>query len=157
MEEVVIKVSDIDTLFNYFDEDDISDELANYIENRCSRVLKKEMIIKIITDNKLDDDQKDKIVNAIRTHYGLETKYTMIDNHRTNLVNLILLCIGVLIIIVESIIQVFDTLLNIIDIIGCFIIWESAYNLLFTDSEMDRKIDRAKKIINSKIIFEVKK
>ena len=30
----------------------------------------------------VDDDQKDKIVNAIRTHYGLETKYTMIDNHQ---------------------------------------------------------------------------
>lgn len=156
-EEVVIKINNIDDIFNIFDDNDITDELANYIENRCSRILKKEMIIKIITEEKLDNEIKDKVVNAVRTHYGLETKHTLLDNRRTNYVNFLLLCLGILIIVIESILKVFDSLLNIIDIIGGFMIWESAYNLLFTDSEMDRKVDRAKKIINSKIVFEVEK
>lgn len=55
MEIVKIIVDEIDDLFNKFDNSDISDELAIYIENRCSRVKRNEMIIEIYTNNELDE------------------------------------------------------------------------------------------------------
>ena len=153
-EEVIIKLNDINDVFNPFDDNDITDELASYIENRCSRI-KKKMVIKIITNEEVGEKEKAKIINAIRTHYGLETKYSMLDNKRTNQVNLVLFIVGIMIILVENLLNIFDSLINVIDILGGFIVWESANNLLFTDSEMDRKIDRSQKISNSKIVFEL--
>ena len=148
-EELIIKLNDINDVFNPFDDNDITDELASYIENRCSRI-KKKMVIKIITNEEVGEKEKAKIINAIRTHYGLETKYSMLDNKRTNQVNLVLFIVGIMIILVENLLNIFDSLINVIDILGGFIVWESANNLLFTDSEMDRKIDRSQKISNSK-------
>ena len=156
MEEVVIKINDVNNIFNSFDDNDISNELAGYIESRCSRI-KNKMKIKIVSQEELDDKLKNKIINAIRTHYGLETKYSMLDNRRTNQANILLFITGILVIIVENVLNIFHSLIDIIDILGGFIVWESAYNLLFTDSEMDRKIDRANKISTSKIVFEVDK
>ncbi len=48
MEIVKIIVDDIEDIFNQFDTNDISDELATYIENRCSRVKKMKWLLKYI-------------------------------------------------------------------------------------------------------------
>ena len=68
---------------------------------------------------------------------------------------MLLIIAGVLIILLKNLTTLFDTVLDILDIIGCFIIWESAYNLIFTDNEEDIKRDRSKKISNSLIKFKV--
>lgn len=153
IEIVNIYADDVNTLFNQFDSEDISDELASYIEKRCSRA-KNKMVIKVHTNDALTHNEKDKIVDSIRSHFGLEIKYLSRDNERMNFVNLIYFIVGVLIILIDYLIP-FNAVVNeVIDLLGCFIIWESSFNLFFTDNEMDRKIDYAKKIINAKIVFE---
>lgn len=156
MEIVKIIVDEIDDLFNKFDNSDISDELAIYIENRCSRVKRNEMIIEIYTNNELDEILKDKIVTAIRSHYGLETKYNLIDIKRRKIVNIIFFLSGIFILLFKNLLPLTKTINDIVDILGCFIIWESTFNLLFTDNEMDVKTDRAKKISNCHIEFRIK-
>lgn len=155
-EIVKIIVDDIEDIFNQFDNNDISDELATYIENRCSRVKKNEMVIEIYTNNKLDDNMKERVVNAIRTHFGLETKYNLIDTKRRKILNIIYFLSGIFIMLFKNLLPLTKTINDIVDILGCFIIWESTYNLLFTDNEMDLKTDRAKKISNCHIDFKVK-
>lgn len=155
MEEIKVYINDYNSLFNTFDKNDISDELAIYIENRCSRLKHSKTVIKFISSTTIGDSEKEKIVDAIRTHFGLEIKYNLIENKRRNLVNLILMLIGLLILIFKNILPLLNTLLDIFDIFACFIIWESAYNLLFTDNEADVKITRSKKIISAKIEFIV--
>lgn len=156
MEIVKIIVDEIDDLFNKFDNSDISDELAIYIENRCSRVKRNEMIVEIYTNNELDEILKDKIVTAIRSHYGLETKYNLIDIKRRKIVNIIFFLSGIFILLFKNLLPLTKTINDIVDILGCFIIWESTFNLLFTDNEMDVKTDRAKKISNCHIEFRIK-
>lgn len=153
MEEVKVYINDYDSLFNVFDKNDISEELATYIENRCSRIKNSEMVIKFISNKTISDKDKDKLVDALRSHFGLEIKYNLIESKRRNLTNLVLMLIGLLILIFKNILPLLDTLFDILDIFACFIIWESAYNLLFTDNESDINIRRAKKISNSKIEF----
>ena len=154
MEIVKVVVDDIDDIFNQFDSNDISDELATYIEMRCSRVQKNELSIKIITRSELDDKTKDRVVDAIRCHFGLETKYTILDTKKRKTVNIIYFFLGVFILLFKNLLPLTNTVFDIFDVLGCFIIWESTFNLLFTDNEMDRKIDRAKKIRRCQIKFE---
>jgi len=153
MEEVKVYINDYDSLFNVFDKNDISEELATYIENRCSRIKNSEMVIKFISNKTISDKDKDKLVDALRSHFGLEIKYNLIESKRRNLTNLVLMLVGLLILIFKNILPLVHTLFDILDIFACFIIWESAYNLLFTDNESDINIRRAKKISNSKIEF----
>lgn len=153
MEEVKIYITDTESLYNKFDESDISDELVTYIENRCSRVKSKQMVIKIISKSEISDIEKDKIINAVRSHFGLEIKYGMINNKRRNTVNLIIMLIGLLILLFKNILPLTTTIFDLLDVFACFMIWEAAYNLLFTDNEEDIKIARAKKIISAKIMF----
>jgi len=154
VEEINIYIDNIDEIFNMFDCTDISDELATYIENRCSRIKKNELVINIYTKDDLENVIKDKIVDAIRKHFGLETKYNLLESNRRKIANMLLIIAGVLIILLKNLVPLFNTIFDILDIIGCFIIWESAYNLIFTDNEEDRKTDRSKKISNCLIKFK---
>lgn len=156
MEIVKIIVDDIEDIFNQFDNNDISDELATYIENRCSRVKKNKMVIEIYTNIKLDNNTKERVVNAIRTHFGLETKYNLIDTKRRKIINIIYFLSGIFIMLFKNILPLTKTINDIVDVLGCFIIWESTFNLLFTDNEMDLKTDRSKKISNCHIDFKEK-
>ncbi len=153
MEEIKVYISDYDSLFNIFDKNDISDELATYIENRCSRLKNKEMVIKFVSSKTISDSDKDKLVDSLRSHFGLEIKYNLIESKRRNITNLVLMLVGLLILIFKNILPLLNTLFDILDIFACFIIWESAYNLLFTDNESDINIRRAKNISNAKIEF----
>lgn len=153
MEEVKVYVNDYNCLFNAFDKNDISDELAVYIENRCSRLKNKKMVIRFISNNNISDRDKDKLIDALRSHFGLNIKYNLIESKRRNITNLVLMLVGLLILIFKNILPLLNTLFDILDIFACFIIWESAYNLLFTDNESDINIRRAKKISNAKIEF----
>ena len=156
MEIVKIMVDDIDDIFNKFDNFDISDELATYIENRCSRVKKQEMQIDIITKEKLDSKDKEKVVIAIRSHFGLETKYSIEDIKMRKIINAILFLIGIFILIFKNLLPLINTITDIADILAWVIMWESVYNLVFRDTQSDIKIDRAKKISNCQIKFKTK-
>lgn len=157
IEIVNVKVDDINDLFNKFDDEDISDELACYIENRCSRTIKNEMMIKVFTKEELSDEMKDKIVTAIRSHYGIENKFLAIEIQKLQKVNLIYFIAGVLTIFGANILPIGKFIPDIIDVLGGFIIYESAFNLLFTDNELDLKSYRATKIEKSRIEFEYNK
>lgn len=156
MEIIKIMVDDIENIFNKFDNMDISDELATYIENRCSRVKKQPLKIEIYTKQEINETIQDKIVNAIRTHFGLETKYNLIDTKQRKIINIIYFLSGFFIMFFKNLLPLTSTIKDIVDVLGCFIIWESTFNLLFTDNQMDLKTDRAKKISNCRIVFKVK-
>lgn len=156
MEIVKINVDSIDDIFNKFDSNDISDDLAIYIENRCSRVKKQEMQIDIITKEKLDSKDKEKVVIAIRSHFGLETKYNIEDIKMRKIINVILFLIGIFILIFKNLLPLINTITDIADILAWVIMWESVYNLMFRDTQSDIKIDRAKKISNCQIKFKTK-
>lgn len=153
MEEVNIYIDNLDEIFNTFDNNDISDELALYIESRCTRLKNNKMVIKFISEYEVSKENQNKIINALRSHFGLEIKYNTLENKKRNLVNLVIMLVGLLILLFKNILPLTTTIFDIFDIFACFMIWESTYNLLFTDNESDIKIARAKKIISAKITF----
>ena len=154
METVKIFITDIEDLFNKFDSNDISDELALYIENRCSRLRKTKMRIKIISKEEIDDLVKERLVDAIRSHFGLEVKYSLLDIKRTNIINIICFLIGLFILLFKNVLPFTKTISEIIDILGCFLIWEGTFSFLFMNNDVNTKIIRAKKICSCQIEFE---
>lgn len=157
IEIIEVMVDDIEEIYHQFDNKDISDELATFIENRCSRTSKTKVHLEIITKSELTNSQKDKVVTAIRSHYGLETKFIQMDIKRLQKVNIYYFIAGLLTIFVANVLPIGKYIPEIIDVLGGFIIYESAFNLLFTDSELDMKLDRAKKIGKAHIYFSKNK
>lgn len=157
IEIVKVYIENIEQIFNEFDRDDISDSLANFIENRCSRTAKNKLNIKIITNEELSKQNKDRVVTAIRSHYGLENKYLDIEIKKMNKVNMIYFIIGLLTILVGNILPIGSYIPEVIDVLGGFIIYESAFNLFFKDNEMDLKSYRNKKIGTAHVDFEIMK
>ena len=154
-EEVIkVIVTDLSDLFHPFDNDDISDELASYIEKRCSNTHRYDLVIKIFTDKELTKEMKIKIINAIRSHYGLDVRYTELSNKNMKYLNVIYFIIGFMMIFGLRAMNIDLSFTYILDIIGSLMIWESVYNLIFMDSEMDQQIILDKKIMNAKIVFE---
>ena len=78
----------------------------------------------------------------------------MIDTKKRKIINLIYFLSGIFILLFKNLLPLTKTINDIVDVLGCFIIWESTFNLLFTDNEMDLKTDRAKKISNCHIEFK---
>lgn len=155
VEVVKVYVDDINDIFNLFDNEDISDEFAAYIENRCSRTTKNKLCIKIFSEE-LDSELKDRIVTAIRSHYGIENKYLGVEIKKVQKVNLCYFIAGLLTILAGILLPLGDYIPEVIDVLGGFMIYESASNLLFTDNELDLKSYRAIKISKAKVEFEKK-
>ena len=156
-EVIKVNVTNLSDLFHPFDNDDISDELQDFIEERCSNTTKYDLVIKFITAKELTEQMKEKIVTAIRSHYGLDVKYTELSNKKMKQLNVIYLIIGIVMIFGLRALNIDLSFTYILDIIGSLMIWESAYNLVFMDSEMDQQIILDKKIMKAHIKFEKKK
>ena len=157
LEVVKVYVDKFDDLFNMFDRDDISDYLSNYIENRCSRTTKNELEIDIITKEELDKDEKDRVVTSIRSHYGIEKKFLDIEIKKLQKVNIYYFIAGLLIILISNLVTIGTYIPQVIEVLGGFVIYESAFNLLFTDNELDLKCYRAIKIGKAHVKFIVMK
>lgn len=157
IEIVKVNVDNFDDLFNQFDSDDISDSLALYIENRCSRTTKNKLRIIISTKEELNKLEKDKIVTSIRSHYGLENKYLDIEIKKMNKVYMMYFFVGLLTVFIGNILSIGTYIPEVIDIIGGFIIYESAFNLFFKDNELDLRSYLIKKIGSAHIDFEITK
>ena len=155
-ENIVIDIDDIEDIYNQYNKNELNDDLANYIEKRCSRLMKNKVDITFVTNEELNDIEKNKINDLVRSHYELEIKYLNIDVKKIKTANTVYLIAGILIIIIEMILKDFFLISTVIDILGWVLIWESVFNLLFTDNELDIKLSRAKKILNSNITFEKK-
>lgn len=155
-ENIVIDIDNIEDIYNQYNKNELNDDLANYIEKRCSRLMKNKVDITFVTNEELNDIEKNKINDLVRSHYELEIKYLNIDVKKIKTANTVYLIAGILIIIIEMILKDFFLISTVIDILGWVLIWESVFNLLFTDNELDIKLSRAKKILNSNITFEKK-
>ena len=153
IEVVKVNITDMKYIFNKFDSDDISDDLALYIEKRCSRTMKNKLCIKVYSDHDLTTDEKDSIVTAIRSHYGLEKKFLEVETQKLKKVNICYFIAGLLTILAGILIPLGSYIPEVIDVLGGFMIYESASNLLFTDNELDLKSYRAIKISKAHIEF----
>ena len=147
--EKVIKIDLINEkdLINNYDENKLSNNLLEYIIKEALYIKRKDMI-KIIINNKCNTkkDYKEMFINAFKEEYKNNLKI----HNRTNIVQLILLIIGIFFIFLSF--QINNEIWKEIFLISGWVpIWEMIELELFNDVR-DRKRKRVLlKLINSKI------
>lgn len=151
-----ITISDYSDICNKFNSNMLSEELSNYIYNECKgKPLKNKVKININSLFELDDDQKEKIVDMIRSNFGIDIKENLLYLKYINIPRIILFIIGIILVFIYTF---FDSLniswlAEIILIIGWLVIWEAAYNYLFLGTKKRMQVKRLKKLTCCEINF----
>ncbi|MBQ7136517.1 MAG: hypothetical protein IJO43_00890 [Bacilli bacterium] len=157
---IEVDVKDIEEVFNPFNENQISDELGRYIFlNSKKGMSKAELMINI--DNKIpfDEEERERLVDAIRTYFGLLVREKMIYKRNNSIKKIILLIIGVLLIIIASLsVSVVGFVgAELISTIGKVALWELAHILLFEDRKERFDLKKLKELSECEVIFKNKK
>lgn len=151
-----ITINDLEDITNRFNSKKLSDELSNYIYNECKgNSLKENIKINIHTTKDFTNEEKGKIVDMIRSNYGIDIKENMLYIKYTNIKGIILFIVGIFLICIYNFLNNFElswipeTLL----IISWVVVWEAVYNFIFLETQKRIEIKRLKKLTNCKIDF----
>lgn len=149
-------INDFNDVCNKFNNMILSEDLSKYIYDECKgKSLKSNVKINIKSLSKLNNNQKNKIVDMIRSNYGIDIKENMLYIKQTNIKGIILFIIGILLIIIYNILSNFNlaSLSEIVLIISWVMIWEAVYNYIFLETQKIIENKRLKKLTNCKIKF----
>lgn len=153
-EIIHIDIEDMDDVYNCFNKNDLSEELQYYIEDQCGRTNSNEVIFRITTREELPEEEKERLVDTIRRHYGLDVRHCELQIKKNKIINILFFIIGVLLLFLLHNVQDLDFIPEVLDIVVCLVIWESIYNLIFKDFQIDLEVGLSKKIYTSRIEFK---
>lgn len=152
--EVDIKSKDI--AFNIFNENQISDEMGNYIfKNSKKSSINSKLIINIDNKVEFNKEEQERIIDAIREHFGLMIRDKMHYARFNNIKKLILIFIGVfLMLLYDSTRTSLGFLIpEVMSVAGCVAIWEVVHIILFEDTKNRFEIKKIKQLTKCEIHF----
>lgn len=154
--KIIVDIQNKEDLYNPFNKGQISEELGTYILNRSKKLpLKEKMIICINDYERLNKNEKEHLVDAIREYYGLMVQEKMIYNEFNQVKHIILFIVGILLITLSNILSnVFPFLIpELFLIAGWVAIWETVYGILFTENQTRIEIKKIKELTTCLIQF----
>ena len=154
--EINIEINEDSKIYNEYNSTQLSDELNNYIYNQCKGTkVKTNINININHCNKLNDDEKEKIIDAIRSSYGLQIKENLLNLKDEHIKQLILILIGMIIIIISHLLLSYklDLIADLTSILGYVLLWEIAYNIVFVETIKRNELRRLERLKKAKISF----
>lgn len=154
--EIEISLSENSQIYNEFNDNQLSDELSNYIYNQCKgKPVRKNIVLNINHKFKMNEEDKIKLINSIRENYGIDIKENLLKLGFEHVKEFILIVLGSLLLLISNFFNYIDSpiISEIISIFGCVIIWETAHNIFFLETEIRLAIKRLKKLTNAKINF----
>lgn len=102
----------------------------------------------------MNDNEKDKLVEMIRSNFGTEISELIIRRKKAIRMDIVTIFLAVLALIFYLLSSDIPILSEFILVFSWVLIWESAYNLLFGSFTNKIDIERRKQLTNCKIIFE---
>lgn len=154
--EIEISLSENSQIYNEFNDNQLSDELSNYIYNQCKgKPVRKNIVLNINHKFKMNEEDKIKLINSIRENYGIDIKENLLKLGFEHVKEIILIVLGSLLLLISNFFNYVDSpiISEIISIFGCVIIWETAHNIFFLETEIRLANKRLKKLTNAKINF----
>lgn len=154
--EINIFIKNITKIYNQYNENQLSDELSNYIYNQCKgKQAIKNINLNINHDFDINNEDKIKLINTIRENYGIDIKENLLKMKHERIKETILFFIGVLLIVFSKLFNYIngEIMGEIISIFGWVAVWEIAYNLIFAKTKIIIENKRLKKLTEAKIIF----
>lgn len=144
-------------IFNPYNKNQLSDELNNYIYNSCKGNQNNRNIkINIFHSHSINEEEKTKIINAIRSNFGIDIKENILHIKYELGLELILIIIGTILLVTSKLFHLLNTIVldDIISIFGWVMIWEAAYHFVFVDIKKIIENKRLKKLTEAKIHFK---
>jgi len=138
-----------------FNDNTLSKEISEYILDECKSFnISEDFNILISSNYVMDVFEKNKIVDMIRSYFGVEIGELVKKRRRTIYMDIITFLLAVFALIVYLIISNVPILSEFILVFSWVLIWESAYNLIFGSITNKMDIIRRKKITSCKILFK---
>lgn len=139
--------------YNKFSNKKINDKLSNYIYNESLEgSIKDNVIINITCKEKLDDSEKEEMMDIIRKNYGIKVKDLLYSYEKEQNKKAILLVIGIFLILIYYT-GIVSILKEFILMVGWISICASVYGLIFSSTSAYMQINRLKNLAKSRIYF----
>ena len=139
---------------NQYNAERLNQELIDYFVGEVKAIsLKEKPIINIITTYKISKEEKEELVNMIRSYFGRQISELYDINTRTNILDISICAIGILVLVLYFVLQYIPVLSEILLIIGWGLVWEVVYDLLFDRIRLKMKIKKRRKLTACKIHF----
>ena len=140
-----------------FNENIISAELSSYILEECRGYkLNDDIIIEIYSEYKMAAAEKEKLVDMIRSHFGIEVSESLSYQKRSIIIDFILFILGIIGFFIYFISKDSPIISEFIMILCWVVIWEAAYDLIFTKLRNKIDIERKRRLATCKINFKEK-
>ena len=153
---ISIDIKDNNMFYNELDHDGLtlSNKIIHFIDNRIDYILYRyEVVLKFYCEE-ITEDEKKKITNMIRTHYGLEANERNNDLNLNKIKSSSLFLLGVVFLALSSISNGYSFIIKeILSIAGWVAIWEMVTSMLFGTIKI--KLDKydATKLSKAEIYF----
>ena len=154
---ISVTIKDKDNLHDLFNKNRLSKELGGYIYNNSLQFSHKEdFSIEIKTEFKLDDKEKEVIVDMIREFFGLNIRETINYYKYSRMKRIILFIIGIILICCAHFTEQLNDFIfsEVLLIIGWFAIWEVFGNISYAEAKNKFQLKYLKKLVNCKITIE---
>lgn len=152
---ILVTLNDKNSYKNPFNDNKLSQDLSDYILDECKGLTyNNELELHIKANFHFSQEEKIKLINIIRSNYGLYIRENIIYMDHLIRKNIFLFLGGCLFILLSfALEQVSSVISEIILIIGWVGIWEVVYSAFFSDYKKRMEIKRLKQLTNSKIVF----
>lgn len=149
-----IKLHSKEDYINKYNSERLNQDLIDYLVEEIKGISIKESIkINIITNFKMEEVDKEQLVNMLRSHFGTDVGELYDLNSKFAIIDFILAIIGILVLVSYFFLINVPILSEFLLIIGWLFIWEAVYNIIFERAKTKVKIKKLKKITNCKIEF----
>lgn len=142
---------------NEYNENILSYELSNYIQEETKDINLKDKIEFLITsDLDIDDKEKNHIVDMIRNSFGTDISEIIHFSKKTIIANSLILLVGIFFLIIYYFI-IPKLISELTLILGWVFIGEAICNLLYHTIDNSIKTRKKKQIVNARVLFLNKK
>lgn len=152
---IKININKKEDYVSKFNDNILSNDFSAYILEECkSYPLNSDISIEVSSSYKMNDLEKDNLVDMIRANFGNEISEMLFRRKRNIIGDFFMLILGVISLICYLFSSDIPVLSEFILVFSWVLIWESAHNLIFTGFSNKIDIERRKKLTNCKIIFK---
>ena len=130
-----------------FNDDTISAELSAYILEECRGYkFNDDISIEITSEYKMTAMEKEKLIDMIRSNFGIEVSENLNYQKRSIIIDFTLFILGIIGFFIYFISKSIPILSDFIMILCWVVIWEAAYDLIFTKLRNKIDIERKRKL-----------
>lgn len=154
---ISIYIEEIDDFYNEFDADELtlSDDIIKFINNRVENVANRYAITLEFDSPVISTEEKDKLTNIIRSHYGLASSLRQKVLKTNQLKAFIFFIIGTLFLLLSYSTTNYGSLVkDILSIAGWVAVWETVSVLLFDAIKIRANKSTIDRLYNAKIEFK---